>query len=609
VAILSGTTPSIYDGLTEWRGGVDSSVAPSALLTGQMAWAVNTTFRQTYPQPRPGFTKRTSIAGGLFQGAGTYIASNGSAYLVCSIAGTVSTIKLTDYSVSTLGTNNASQPQSYFCQAENWLIVQNNLDLPLFWNGTTVRRSNGFIGSKNDGNEIPVGGPTSYGKGRVWVARGNQYIGSDLVGSNLSLSDPRDSVLQVTENDYLATGGGFSIPGSNPITGLAFSSNIDTSLGQGDLLVFSPDGVWAFNAPEDATTWASLNYPIQRYALIGSGSYSQNAITTINGDVYFRSDEGVRSYYYARREFNQSWGQVPLSRELNRVMLYDTHSLLKFGSAVSFDNRFLLTCQPYHDNTFGIVHAGLVALDFNWTGGLTQRLPPAWEGLWTGLKILQVITCRQNSEVRCFVFAANNSTGQVEIWELTQDQQFDFDGTTAMPIRWSLETPSFKFPSQTSAPTDLKRLINLDVWLDNTTGSVSTLVQFRPSLLPVWFNWGQHSLCAVSQDCATSTCHSIVPYQTVSFDRKGFGRPPSDVNPANASAAEWAFDFQLKFTNVGFFRLKTIRLSAEPLPETQFGDMSTFSCVNALGLTCETGCISIGYCQPDDFSYRSSSSN
>lgn len=606
---------NIWDGQKQWRGGVDSSVAPTELLPGQIAWATNTTTRETFPQPRPGFNKVATLTGaGLWQGAGTYLNQTGQASLAYSVAGRVYTVGVDVWTTTELtaqvGVNNATQPHAYFCQAEDWLLIGDNLSLPIFWNQSTLRRSNGYLGSQNPSNEIPPGGPMAYGKGRVWIASGNSYKGGDLVGSNLDLADPRDSVLQMTENDYLATGGSFSVPGPGTISGLAFASNIDTSLGQGDLLVFTPDGIWAFDAPEDASTWKSLNYPVQRFALLNYGTYSQNSITKVNGDVYFRAQDGVRSYYYARREFSQAWGQTPISREVNRVLAYDTPQYLPWASSVTFDNRFLMTCAPVPDPTFGVYWNGLVALDFNWTGGIGQQFPPSWEGLWTGLKFLQVVTCRHKGVNRCFAFVANVSQQKIEVWEITTSQQFDFDGTTTTPIAWTIETPSFTFQGPNSAPLDLKKLLNADLWLDKTTGSVSIYAQYRPSLLPLWFPWQQQSICAFTQDCTTATCHSIQPYQTLAFDRIGMGQPQVDTNPSQNTLANWGYDFQVRLTINGFFRLKALRLMAQQIPEAQYGTLANTVCVPTSGETCNPGgCPSVISCNPNDFTYQSSTSN
>ena len=111
----------------------------------------------------------------------------------------------------------------------------------------------------------------AYGKGRLWVASGSEYYGGDLVYGDPAYG--RDSVIRFTENTFINEGGAFAVS-SGPITGLAFAANLDTSLGDGDLLVFTPTATYAFNAPVDRDIWKDLNYPIQRFALLNFGSFN-----------------------------------------------------------------------------------------------------------------------------------------------------------------------------------------------------------------------------------------------------------------------------------------------------------------------------------------------
>ena len=63
-----------------------------------------------------------------------------------------------------LSDGSSCDPQAshvYFQQAENWLIVQDGQNQPYLYNGSTLRRATG--------DEVPVGGPMAYGKGRLWV--------------------------------------------------------------------------------------------------------------------------------------------------------------------------------------------------------------------------------------------------------------------------------------------------------------------------------------------------------------------------------------------------------------------------------------------------------
>ena len=118
--------------------------------------------------------------------------------------------------------NSPTKRHSWLKQAENTLVIQNMTQAPFLWNGVSGRRS---VVNK----QVPVGGPMAYLKGRLWVARGREFFGGDLVNSYPALG--RESVLQFEENTFLAEGGSFSAVST--ITGIAVAANIDTSLGDG----------------------------------------------------------------------------------------------------------------------------------------------------------------------------------------------------------------------------------------------------------------------------------------------------------------------------------------------------------------------------------------
>src|SRR5690348_2201456 len=56
---MSRRDPNVlYDGVSTILRGVNSGLAPISLGRDQLAWAINTTFRNNYATSRPGFVKR-----------------------------------------------------------------------------------------------------------------------------------------------------------------------------------------------------------------------------------------------------------------------------------------------------------------------------------------------------------------------------------------------------------------------------------------------------------------------------------------------------------------------------------------------------------------------
>ena len=629
------------DGFITTEAGVDSGFAPSLIAPNQMAWAVNITSRNSYPHPRPGWAfrrlefldsnghvdpvARAAFEDGLFQGAGTYIADGatgttggGQPYLAVSISGRVWTIEVSaankPYPVAelTAGTyqNQPNQPHAWFQQAERMLIVQNMIDRPLIWNGSGVFRSNVLSSTPH---QVPIGGPMAYGRGRLVVASGYSYSMGDLVGGTAGLG--RDSVINWTENMYLNGGGSFAVPGG-PITGLSFSANLDTSLGDGDLNVFTENNVFAFSAPIDRTIWQNLTYPIQRYAAMNFGAVNHESIVLMNGDMGFRSPDGLRTLQYSRRNWTD-WGQTPVSRQVYRALRYDSRPLLQYASAVNFDNRWLCTVQPqqaiptrYPDGERGrgVYHRGLVAMDYHLVSGMGAKRPPAWEGVWTGLKILRILTLGAGSNQRCFIFALS-SDQRICLWEVTRENLFDFDGGDDVPIDWVIESRSFDFQEGGNQ----KQLQAPEFWYDQVAGQVSVNVKYRPDLEECWIPMGGFTDCARYRNCdeqipcGYSTTHDIRYYKGQSRSRIGIPAPTAVADKQRGGMTNTGYEFQFRYEGSGFMRMKRTLATASDVQENQYPNLSKATCppVSEAAACTVEACLGVECCDPNDYSYSS----
>jgi hypothetical protein len=605
----------LYDGFLTAEGGVDAGFAPSLIQPNQLAWAVNATVRGGFPRTRPGWWKRTlsfpdqdtqdDFEDGLFQGAGTYTSDSGISYLAVSISGRIYLINLSQgFTVQDItipgNPSSATEKSAWFVQAENFLIVQNGLDLPFLYNGSSSRRANsGGLGGA--AKEVPIGGPMAYGKGRLWVAYKSQYVGGDLVWS-----DPvagRESVIRFTENTFLNEGGAFTVA-NGPITGLAFGANLDTSLGDGDLSVFTSSASYAFSAPVNREEWKDLQYPIQRFALLNNGALSQNSIVTVNGDLFFRSLDGVRSMIYARRDFTE-WGNTPISRQVTRAVAYDTPQWLYASSAVSFDNRLLMTVQPQNLNNRGVYHRGLVVLDFYLVSGMGRKQPPAWEGVWTGQRILQIVTTRVGRDDKCFMFVLGEGDA-ISIVEVTKDGRFDFDGEDDVPTEWILETRSVIFGD----PLGQKRLMSGEQWYDDVAGDVTATVRYRSNESACWATWAQWTDCAEYRNCEPGYPCQIIQYlKPAARSRRALPQPPDQNDPQTGQFTRIGYEFQVRYELTGRLRIKRLALVGERMQEPQYGDMTGQACVTPPVVDCQTGCLALecpGSCseQPADYAYQ-----
>jgi len=433
--------------------------------------------------------------------------------------------------------------------------------------------------------ELPVGRMGAYGNGRNWfsLANGITYMAGDIVGgaSGTPAYNYRDAVLKTTENDFLANGGVFTLPGtSDQITAMVFPPVLDSSLGLGSLQIFTPFSVFANNAPADRTTWANLAWPIQSETLKDQGALAQDSTIIVNSDTFFRGDINFGSLVLARRQFQLAqWGNKPISDEMQRILELDNQQLLNFSSSGSFDNRFFGTVSPTN-TSHGTYHLGFSLLNFDPLSTLRNAEPPVWEGAWEGLNVLKVMVGRVNGYRRCFAFTYNNITGTIELWEQLAEsvatQQNIFADNNTTPITWMFET-SCIFNEDIHPLTELLQLRDGEVYVSEIQGSVKVSVYYRPDFYPCWTLWNTFTVCSNQTGANANSTYRM---------RVGLGEP--SVTPGelgNNRPLRMGYFFQLRFVVEGACTINGIRASAITAPEPVFAPVNIPATCAAINCT------------------------
>jgi hypothetical protein len=173
-------SPIKTDGSLNFQGGVDSlkptTVAtqanPNGLRRDQLAWLINGSVRDGGIEPRAAWLQLYKLIGILdpalvstigYQGGFLYRPLDGNPYFIFSVGGVIYKAlpdgsAPTNLSAASGLKNPTNVDHGYFCQGEQFLVIQagDGVTLPLFWDGTTLRRSNGLIpnSSPNSGPQI-----------------------------------------------------------------------------------------------------------------------------------------------------------------------------------------------------------------------------------------------------------------------------------------------------------------------------------------------------------------------------------------------------------------------------------------------------------------------
>jgi hypothetical protein len=358
--------------------------------------------------------------------------------------------------------------------------------------------------------------------------------------------------------------------------------------------IFTENGAFSVNAPFDRALWALVNYPIQSAALLGNGALSDWSAVNVNGDVWYRAQDGIRSYQVARRDFG-TWTNTALSHEVSKGLDGDSRDLLRWSSGALFDGRLLTTCAPYSNYDYGTIHRGFVVLDFSPNSSLGDReSSPVWEGQWSGLPILQVVSAVFGGIERCFILALS-ADNEVELYEVTRSGLFDDDGESEKLIQWQIEGPSMTWEDKGNS---LKQLEFGDVFYDLIQDEVTFNVTYRPDQEPNYQPWHSWTSCAVSQTCDSEVnpdtgCApapaTLGPQYRV---RHRLPVPADECDTITRKPYRRGYEFQPRLVITGPCRLQRFRFWASDVPEEPSG-----------GCFDDSTCQILEACLPDTLDY------
>lgn len=436
------------------------------------------------------------------------------------------------------------RPQAWMAQADKWLIIQDGQSAPILYDGALVRRS-AVTG------EVPTGTAMKFNEeiGRLCVA---------LTTNEIEIGDITDPI-KFTEDTYLNEGGKFRIPKQfGPITGACMIANQDRTNGQGAMLFFTEESITAFNLPPNREQWKSVQFPLQLIMPI-PGATNHHSIVNVNGDVFYRGKDGLRSLALTRQDFGQ-WGNTPLSRELGRVLDMDDRKLLRFAVSTLFDNRLLFSCMP-RKGRYGCYHEALGVLDFEGVSAIKNRVPPRFDGIWTGIKPQHIVTGNFGGEERCFIFARSESGG-TQLWELLR--RGNFDGDEGRIVSW-IESRALDFKK----PFELKKLDGFEMWIDNVVGEVHFDLKHKADVGPCWKDWGTKKVCQSFKDCDTeaNSCKTVTSFRPGYRSRLGFGQPPDENDTVDNRPMRVGYLHEVRLEWRGRARVKWALAKAALIPE------------------------------------------
>lgn len=455
--------------------------------------------------------------------------------------------------VTFLDPNDPNQPIVWFEQAQEWMIGQNGLDAPFLYNGASRRSSTA--------TEVPVGTAMVFNEEiqRLCVAvNGNQVAIGDIAGGPTS-------VITFSENTYLNEGFPFQVPMKyGKIVGMTMIANVDRSNGQGPMLVFAQRGISTFNLPAARATWKDLTYPVQINMPIRYSATSHNSIVDVNGDVFYRAKDGLRSFAYAIREFGVArWGNKSQSREMSRILKKDSEKLLRYASGILFDNRLLFSVSQ-KPTANGVAHRAIASLDFDLISSMREEAAPVYEGVWVGMQPSLMLTGEFDDMERAFAFAIN-SQGHNELWEILKEGAFDNKDVRIVSV---IESRAMTFNN----PLEMTRLLAFELYVENVQGLITIDVKHRPDSYPCWFDWRTGEICFTHEDCTEDplVCKTLATFKPGYRTRLGFGTPPDECEELDNKPSRLGYDHQIRLTWAGKMGIRKFVVKSQAISESEY---------------------------------------
>lgn len=348
--------------------------------------------------------------------------------------------------------------------------------------------------------QVPISTIGAFNQNRLFVGNaGNEFLAGDPVGNPLTPEAPI-TFTEVLSNVATYPGQSFSL-GTNlntqPITAMGFLQSVDQGTGLGPLFVATENSMYYYRTDLPRAQWAAFNAgnsattPFGSLLLFNAGVVGPRAVVNVNSDLIFLSGEGKVHALSTARNDAKTWGNVPISREVENWLKFWDPSLRKYAFLQYFNNRIYVSANPYRVRTFTInnvpvndyVHGGMVTLNINTIASLHSEATPVWDGLWTGMRPMDMALTNN----RAFIIG-KDVNNENHIWEVIPNQTYDVVNNKALNIDSQVETREYFASSRFT--NKYEQSITMPV--QNVEGDLKVFIYRRPShavTFKLWKAW------------------------------------------------------------------------------------------------------------------------
>lgn len=570
------TDVNAYSTLMSLYKGMDGGRDASTLDGNTFAKGINVSTRGGFVRTRPGFVREAaSFKTGIFQGAAVW-SLDGSDMIIGVTSGYVWLYNLNNRTMTDVGLWRHPVNTCYFEQVDRYMVIQDgNIDgydpraRPLildFRGGQPVIYA---YEDPHDTYKMPTGTIMKYVHGRLHLRPvtvpnttddGRPYF---LSGDILLPSDPQ-SALRFEETMYLSGGGAHALPSEMGfVSGMSAFRNSATGTGYGSLLVFGRNGVSAFDMSLARSSWTTQQ--LSSVLFFGAGTMSPWSIVMANDDVLYRSQDGLRSIRYTQAmtasQSSLSLANVPLSNEVKEYMQNEVSAALSLVSASFADNRFLMTAVG---SSVPRQFKALISLDWANMYTLSELSKPAYDGIWTGLPFVRVLSAMQDGRPFNFIVAKDSAIYRVDesVYsdyappKYVPNEDIDLP-PVAVPQEKLIESrvvTGYLAPSTSSDSSDYvnqKKLKWLELRVSELRRSTTFKVYFRPKGYSLWNQIGAEQTIVVPPGSLPQGRRKLRFAVTEAF---------TQCDPATKTLVFSGVEFQFAIQWTGYCQLDTIRV-------------------------------------------------
>ena len=425
-AITQGRLVSVDAG---WMSGMNSVRHPWFLRQDQYRRGVNVVNRGGVIQTRPGFRMRLTLPEGNLQGMAHFqITKNGRRddHLVFAVDGKIyfapfpleqprfweefrlknlqfsADVDMIHFAVAEKTVTTAPDQTLQIVPSHNVLMIQDGVTPAAYWDGEESRH----LVEAAPNLETPTGTWMTFSGGRLWVARGNILLASDLF-------DP----VKFTERVEGEGRGDFSFP--KQITGVtSFIGDERVEV----VVVFTDErSEIVLSGIRDRAQWATTQ-GMQSILFPSTGCVAGRSVVFQAGLMWWYSSGGlVASDAAASSNLTSQINYRDAEMAFSKQFLNDDSSMI---CGLSFEN-YLLMSMPIGQN----LNSETFVLDYSPMSEFSSEKIPAWSGVWTGIRPIQWASPVINGKRRAFAasvdYRALSDGSHNHVWEAFMPERED----------------------------------------------------------------------------------------------------------------------------------------------------------------------------------------